>query len=441
MKRMVRFTTGLLLVLSLATGCSTADSSKPQASANPGGTAVTPASGEQITLRFFHRWPRDPDKTYFEQVVKEFEKENPNIHIETEAVLNDAYKEKISVLLGTNNPPDIYFSWSGEYAYKFVRGGKALDLTNYAEQDKAWSEQLMESQLVPFRLDNKLYGVPLTIDGKTFFYNKEIFSELNLQVPKTWSEFISTLQTIKDNGYTPITFGNKAPWASSHYIGTLNQRMVEESVREKDYNRASGTFEDPGYVEALRKLQELVPYFNKDVNGLDHEFARQMFVDQKAAILYAETAEVRLVEPKTKFQWGFLDFPAIEGGKGNPNYLTGAPEGFMISSTTKHPDEAVKFLKFLTSKAQAEKFVKEVGKYSAVKGAVNENTATPLGIEAVERVTSAEGLALWLDTDLDIKIVDAYLAGTQQMLNGEKTPEDVLQDVRKAAQQVREQVK
>ncbi len=440
MMRISRFATSLLLVLSLATGCSTADSSKQQASENPGGNAVSP-TGEQITLRLFHRWPRDPDKTYFEQVVKDFEKENPNIHIETEAVLNDAYKEKISVLLGTNNPPDIYFSWSGEYAYKFVRGGKALDLTNYAQQDKAWSEQLMASQLVPFSLDNKLYGVPLTIDGKTFFYNKEIFSKLNLQVPKTWSEFIAVLQAIKDNGYTPITFGNKAPWASSHYIGTLNQRMVDESTREKDYNRSTGTFEDPGYVEALKKLQELVPYFNKDVNGLDHEFARQMFIDQKAAILYAETAEVRLVEPKTKFQWGFLDFPAIEGGKGNPNYLTGAPEGFMVSSTTKHPDEAVKFLKFLTSRAQAEKFVKDVGKYSAVQGAVNENTATPLGIEAVKRVTSAEGLALWLDTDLDIKIVDAYLAGTQQMFNGEKTPEDVMQDVRKAAQQVREQAK
>ncbi|WP_238933645.1 ABC transporter substrate-binding protein [Brevibacillus choshinensis] len=440
MMRMSRFATSLLLVLSLATGCSTADSSKQQASANPGGNSVSP-TGEQITLRLFHRWPRDPDKTYFEQVVKDFEKENPNIHIETEAVLNDAYKEKISVLLGTNNPPDIYFSWSGEYAYKFVRGGKALDLTNYAQQDKAWSEQLMASQLVPFSLDNKLYGVPLTIDGKTFFYNKEIFSKLNLQVPKTWSEFIAVLQAIKDNGYTPITFGNKAPWASSHYIGTLNQRMVDEGTREKDYNRSTGTFEDPGYVEALKKLQELVPYFNKDVNGLDHEFARQMFIDQKAAILYAETAEVRLVEPKTKFQWGFLDFPAIEGGKGNPNYLTGAPEGFMVSSTTKHPDEAVKFLKYLTSKAQAEKFVKDVGKYSAVQGAVNENTATPLGIEAVKRVTSAEGLALWLDTDLDIKIVDAYLAGTQQMFNGEKTPEDVMQDVRKAAQLVREQAK
>lgn len=31
-------------------------------------------------------------------------------------------------------------------------------------------------------------------------------------------------------------------------------------------------------------MQELIPYFNKDVNGLDHEFARQMFIDQKAAI-------------------------------------------------------------------------------------------------------------------------------------------------------------
>ena len=53
----------------------------------------------------------------------------------------------------------------------------------------------------------------------------------------------------------------------------------------------------------------------------------------------------------------------------------------------------------------------------------------------------AEGFSLWLDTDMDIKIVDAYLAGAQQMLAGQKTPEEVIADVQKAAAQVRQESK
>ncbi|WP_134699705.1 ABC transporter substrate-binding protein [Ammoniphilus sp. YIM 78166] len=442
MKKMFKLFTNILLVSTFAVGCSSS-STTPASNPDPASSqpAATVPSGETVTLKFFHRWPKDPDKSYFDQVVKEFEQANPNIKIETEAVLNDSYKEKIRVLLGTNNPPDVFTSWSGEFAYKFVRGDKVLDLTPHLQKDQAWANQLVQTQFPPFTLDGKIYGAPMTLDGKTFFYNKEIFKQLNLEVPKTWPEFIQTLQKIKDSGITPIAFGNKAPWAVSHYIGTFNQRMVDQETRMKDYNRATGTFEDPGYVEALRKLNELSPYFNKDVNALEHQFARQTFIDGKAAIGYFQKAEIGLIEPNIKFEIGFIDFPQIDGAKGNPTYLTGAPEGWMISSLTKHPEEALKFVKFLTSKEMGEKYVKDVGKLSAVQGTVHANTATPTQIEAVDRVMKAEGFSLWLDTDMDIKIVDAYLAGAQQMLAGQKTPEEVIADVQKAAAQVRTEAK
>lgn len=46
----------------------------------------------------------------------------------------------------------------------------------------------------------------------------------------------SMSKKLKEHGYTPISFGTKATWTISHYIGTLNQRMVDEKTREKDYN-------------------------------------------------------------------------------------------------------------------------------------------------------------------------------------------------------------
>lgn len=126
----------------------------------------------KTTLTFFHRWPKEPEKSYFEEVVKEFEKQHPDIDIKTEAVLNDSYKDKIKVMTGTNTPPDVYFSWSDEFARQFVRGNKALDLTSYYKKDSAWSSKLVQSQIKPYTVNKKIYGVPVTMDGKMFFTTK-----------------------------------------------------------------------------------------------------------------------------------------------------------------------------------------------------------------------------------------------------------------------------
>ncbi|WP_045926020.1 ABC transporter substrate-binding protein [Bacillus siamensis] len=420
MKKMLLFLIIAAVSLLTIAGCSSQGSS---------------ADGK-VTLKFFHRWPKEPEKSYFQEVVKEFEKKHPDINIQIESVLNDSYKDKIKVMLGTTSPPDIYFSWSDEFAFKFIKGNKALDLSSYYKNDTAWSSQLVQSQITPFTYENKQYGVPWQMDAKSFFYNKDIFQKLNLNPPKTWDELIDVSKKLKAHGYTPISFGTKATWTISHYIGTLNQRMVDEKTREKDYNAKTGEFTDEGYVKALEKLQELMPYFNKHVNSVDHEYVRQQFKSGKSAMIYAETAEIKLVEP---VNLGMFPFPEISGQKGSSEALTGAPEGFMISSKTKHPKEAVEFLQFLTSKKMGEKLVKDVGKYSAVQGTATEENSTAVQREAVQHIVDAKSMVPWFDMDVDVEIADAYLTSVQQMLGGDMTPEQVMKAVQKAAKQVRAQ--
>ncbi|MCY8496563.1 ABC transporter substrate-binding protein [Bacillus atrophaeus] len=399
-----------------------------------GCSSQSSSSDGKVTLKFFHRWPKEPERRYFEEVVKEFEKEHPDIHIQTEAVLNDSYKDKIKVMLGTSSPPDVFFSWSDEFAAKFIRGNKALDLSSYYKNDTEWSSQLVGTQIKPFTYEEKEYGVPWQMDAKSFFYNKDIFEKLNLKPPSTWEELIKVSKKLKANGYTPISFGTKAPWTISHYIGTLNQRMVDEKTRKRDYDAKTGEFTDEGYVKALEKLKELMPYFNEHVNSIDHEYARQQFKSGKSAIMYAETAEIKLVDP---VNLGLFSFPDITGQKGSSNSLTGAPEGFMISSKTKHPKEAMEFLQFLTSKKMGEKLVKDVGKYSAVQGTATEENSTATQREAVQQIIDADSMVSWFDMDVDVEIADVYLSSVQQMLGGDMTPAEVMKSVQKAAKQVR----
>jgi len=426
MKKFKIFSIIAVLILSMLAACSSSSQTASEDS-------------DTVELRFFHRWPTEPKKQYFEEAVKEFEELHPNIKIKTEAVLNDSYKEKIRVVLGSNNPPDVYFSWSGEFAYNFARAGQSLNLTSYVEEDKDWSGQIIESQFGPFTLDGKVYGIPWSTDGKAFFYNKKIFNDLNLEIPTTWEELLTVSKKIQDAGITPIAFGSKAPWTISHYIGSLNEYIVPEDVIAKDYSlsNSDGEFTHPGYVTALEKFIELEPYFNQGVNSVDHQYARELFNGGKAAIGYFQLAEIGLIEPSLGEDLGVFNTPFVEGGEGNPSSITAAPEGIMISSKTKHPEEAMEFIKFLTSKEKGIEQLKEVSEYSAVKETTTSENGSALQQEAIDLIVNAEKTYLWFDTAVDIKIVDAYLNGVQQMLDGKKSAEDVMKDVQKAAKELK----
>ncbi|MGG7620913.1 ABC transporter substrate-binding protein [Bacillus coreaensis] len=426
MKKFKIFSIIAVLILSMLAACSSSSQTASEDS-------------DTVELRFFHRWPTEPKKQYFEEAVKEFEELHPNIKIKTEAVLNDSYKEKIRVVLGSNNPPDVYFSWSGEFAYNFARAGQSLDLTSYVEEDKDWSGQIIESQFGPFTLDGKVYGIPWSTDGKAFFYNKKVFNDLNLEIPTTWEELLTVSEKIKDAGITPIAFGSKAPWTISHYIGSLNEYVVPEDVIAKDYSltNSDGEFTHPGYVTALEKFIELEPYFNQGVNSVDHQYARELFNGGKAAIGYFQLAEIGLIEPSLGEDLGVFNTPFVEGGEGNPSSITAAPEGIMISSKTKHPEEAMEFIKFLTSKEKGIEQLKEVSEYSAVKDTTTTENGSALQQEAIDLIVNADKTYLWFDTAVDIKIVDAYLNGVQQMLDGKKSAEDVMKDVQKAAKELK----
>lgn len=428
-KKFIAFMCMIMLVLT-ALGCSQETPSSNQST----------GKDQDVTLTLFHRWPNEPFKGYFDSVIAEFEEQNPGVKIKVVSALNDEYKQKINVVLGNDNPPDIYFTWVGEYANKFIRGGKALDMTPYVQEDKAWSDQIIPSTLKPFTLDNKVYGVPVLMDVRMMAYNKEVFNKLGLQPPNTWTEFIQVMDKIKASGLIPLGLGNKEPWNGGLYITTLNQRLVGPDVLAKDNNQATGEFTDPAYVEALKKLQELTPYINEHPNALSREEERNMFVNGRIAMMPLHTIEFPYVKD-AKFEWGTFNFPSIEGAKGDPSVITGAPEGFMISSKTQHPEEAMKFLKFLTSKPMAEKWVKETNVISTTKGAVNADNSTPLMVQTIEQVEKANDMAIWIDTVLDGRIFNPYLSGIQQILNGEKTPEQLMKEVQDAAKQVRESSK
>lgn len=391
-----------------------------------------------VELKLFHRWPNAPFKPYIDSVIADFQAANPGITVVTDQVLNDAYKDKIRVVLGSSNQPDIFFSWSGEWAFNIVRAGRSMDLGPVLAANPEWAGNIIAAQIEPFTMDGKVYGLPWQMDGKAIFYNKDAWQKAGItEEPMTFGELMAICTKLKEAGQTPLLFGSKAPWAISHYIGTFNERILPPEVLAADYDRTKGEFTHPGYVTALEKFQELSTCMNPSPNGIDHETERNGFIGGRGTMAYLQYVEMGYLK-EVGFPYGFFIFPPVEGGEGKGDTLQGAPQGWMIAEGSEHKEEAVKFLQFLLSPEMGARLTKETGIISPIKGAVTDQSATPQQIVAFDQIMNAGDPYIWLDTALDAAVADAYMKGVQLLLDGQKTPAEVMADVQAAAKRVRE---
>lgn len=427
-----------IMVLS-ATACGGGGSADPTtagASAGGGATQAAAASGEQKVIKFMHRFPDEPYNSFIEGKLHEYEAMHPDIKFEITSAQNQEYKEKIKIVVGGEDTPDIFFSWVGDFTERFIRENLILDLTPYMEADAAWKDSLIESQLEQYtNKDGMIYGLPFRLDCKLFFYNQKIFEEHNLEAPKTWDEFMNVCETLKAAGITPIAFGNQEPWSASHYIGTLNQIFVPDDVRTKDYDPTSGEFTDPGYVEALEYYQKLLPYMTENPNGVKPDMGRTNFVMEMAAMYYAELIEIPYIkQDNAEMDFGMFNFPKVDGAKGNQDILTGVPEGFVVSSKTKYPDECVEFLKWFLGKDVGTAQCQEIGWFNAAKGTTEGLTDQAL-LDGYQAVMDAKAMSAWLDNALYSTVCDEYLTAVSDLTNGDVTPQEAMAKIQAKAKE------
>jgi len=410
-----------------------------------GGLAPARAA-DKVTLSFLHKWPEPENIIFFENAVAAFQKANPNVTISMDAVADEPYKAKIRLVMASGEIPDIYFTWVGEFTRQFIRAGRVLDISSYLAAPE-WQGRFAPATLDAYRTNAKLYGVPLNLDAKFFVYNKTLFAKAGIGAPPAdWPAFATALNKLKAADITPIAFGSQLAWATSHYVGDLNAKLVPPAVREADYlltAPADTLFTDAGYVEALDRYTSFLTngWFNKTPNALTHAVARTNFRAGRAGMMYQELVEFGSADG-TKLAddgWDFFPMPAIPGGRGRQDLLTGAPDGFVVWPGCKHPEVAMAFLNFLTTKAQGAEYTRITKRTSAVIGAVTAANASPQTLRGIEVIGQAKGMVIWLDTDVEARVGSAYLAGAQAVLGGSDTPRQVMQKVREAALQAQKE--
>lgn len=391
---------------------------------------------DEIVLKFIHKFPEPQRLECFSEIISDFETLNPNIKIEMSAYGDEEIKDKTRVLLGSNEAPDIFFTWSGERVQQYVDEDIALNLTSYLENDLSWKNSFNQSILDCTKKQGSYWGIPFDYSSKEMIYNKKVFEDNNITIPNTWEEFLKVCEKLKNAGIIPVAIGNQYPWVVCHYLTTLNVKLVPEEILQANYSLENPNFTDPGYVQAFNMVLDLYNkgYTNSDINSCTYEMSEALVIEGKAAMCYDETQILSKYEENLGDNWGYFHFPEIENAKGERNYITGGPDVFMVNSSTEYPDESVKFLKYLTSKEVQAKICKDIAFLPVVKGAADESNSLPETLEIINNNSEAPGIAEWLDCAMNQTVANEYLIGCQNIFNG-SSAEELMANITKVANQ------
>jgi multiple sugar transport system substrate-binding protein len=373
-----------------------------------------------------------------DQIVKDFEAQNPDIKVVMEYVGYDYVHDKIITGMAANPPAYdaamIDVIWPDE----FIKDGYLLDVTSRVTAD-------MKTNMFPaswngVTRNGKIYGMPWLMDVKYFMYNKDILQKAGItNPPTTWEELVDQAKIIKSKGLSeyPIV------WSWNQKEGVVCDFTVLLYGNGGAFLDANGkpVFNNEKGVQVLTWMKQTLDdgLSNPSSVSSDENAVEADFLAGKSAFAVNWLFQYSDSNDSTKSQIvgqaAFAPMPVFAAGQaaGIKGASVDGSSSFAIMATTPYPDQTWKFLTYLASNEVQTK-------YSAEMLPVWQNDFTGDALKTLEAATSTNPVTVpaflaQFPYANERPTVPYYNEGSaalqlaiQEALTGVKTPQQALDD-------------
>ncbi|MCL4394951.1 MAG: extracellular solute-binding protein [Chloroflexi bacterium] len=378
-----------------------------------------------MTVAWWHINTVDDQKALWQKLANDYMAAHPNVDIQITVLENENFKTKLTTVMQSGSPPDLFQSWGGGVMNEYAQAGLLKDIT--ADLQGGWGDTFGKGALAVYSYQGKYYGVPRDMGMVGFWYNKDLFAKAGIQAPPaTWTDFLADVKKLKDAGITPIALGEKDKWPGAFWWEYLAVRLGGKNAFDAAYSR-KGAFTDQPFVDAGKTLQALTalqPFQDGYLGAIQNDEAALVGNGKAAMELMGQWApgveNDNSVDKKgLGDKLGFFPFPSVEGGKGNATDALGGGNGFTVGKNA--PKEAVDFLKFISS-PDAQRAQAKIGmSVPVVKGAEDALTDPLLKI-VQQNAANAPYFQLYYDQYMPPAVGSVINDSVQELFAGTMDP-------------------
>ncbi|MEU3203593.1 sugar ABC transporter substrate-binding protein [Streptomyces cyaneofuscatus] len=291
-------------------------------------------------------WPQPSakiDHQRFDEDVKTFEKQNPDIDITAHDAFPCQDPKTFDAKLAGGQMEDVFYTYFTD-TERVVSINQAADITEYVKDIKAYKD-IAQPLRDAYTVDGKIYGVPRTNYSMGLLYSKALFTKAGLdpeKPPATWPEVQAAAKKIAGLGNGTVGFAeysaqNQGGWHFTAHIYSQGGSVVSEDGKKATVDTSEG--------KAV--LQNL-----KDMRWRDNSMGAkqlliindtlQMMGSGKLGMYLAAPDNVPRIVKEAGGKYEDLAFAPMPGGKGT---LMGG-DGYMFNKKAT-PEQIKAGLKWL----------------------------------------------------------------------------------------------
>ena len=419
----------------------------PSDAAKTEGKNIPTLTTEPLEITLWDIATEEPNKSIQEDAVQRFMADYPNIKINQVHQQNDNYKQQLIVAMSSGQAPNMYIHWGGGPMAEYYKSGFVNDITDlYSKYDHP---DFIDAAVAQSTYDGKIMAIPFGgLSGCDIFYNKTIFAELGLEVPKTIDELEAVCAKLKENNIIPFSLANASKWTGSMYYMYLVARHSGNAEFDAAYTQENGgTFTSPAFIYAGEKIQDWVKkgYFPEGVNSLtaDDNQDRALLYDGSAAMMLHGSWQVGGLmtdnEEWYKENIGVFRFPEDSEAKaaGVPQDVEiGTAIGNAFSFNCFNADGSVNQEMLDACYVLATQYYNddiynqkqmENGRTPSIKGC-EVGVEDPNNQTIIDVFFNASNVQLWYDQYLPASVTEVHKDCMTELFGLEKTPEQIGQE-------------
>ena len=348
----------------------------------------------KVTIEYFNQKGEMVDT--LREIAKDFEKENPNVHVKVVNVPNAGEVLKTRVLAG--DVPDVVNIYPQSIELQeWAKAGYFEDLSN-----KDYLKRVKNHYADKYAIDGKIYNIPYTANAYGIYYNKDKFKELGLKVPETWEEFEELVDTIIAKGETPFAIAGADTWTLNGYHQLALATSTGGGKEANDYLRFSKPNAIKSSDSVLKDDFRLLDLFRKK-GAMQTNWQGAGYTDVVGAFARGDAlmtpngswAITAINAQDPKFNVGTFPFHGKQKGQ---SLTIGAGDlAWSISSSSKHKKEANAFVEYMSRPEVMQKYYDVDGSPTAIKGVKEAGSDAPLA--GLAELAFTDRHLVWLAQD------------------------------------------
>jgi multiple sugar transport system substrate-binding protein len=336
-KRLLGVITAAMLAVG-AVGCGTGSGE---------GSAGSSEQGGPVTLEFAQWWAPELPEGAFQELMTQFESQNPNIKVKLLSAPYASTKQQLVSGAASKTLPDVV-GLDGAWVNDFAKQGGITDLSALMAEAK-YDESQLASQV---KVDGKTYMIPVVNFVYPLFVNKDLSSKAGVQaVPTNRSEFLDAAKKVSALG------GNVKGWALP--LDTAVPNGIQNDVMSWLWASGGSMLTPDGKPNLTSPPVKSTVEYVKSLNDADviapgsltmkEQDKVEKFTVEQVGMMIDSLAHVSLIKKNNPdLNFTVAPIPAEDSYTGKRG-LPYASWGIGIADSTEHKAEAFKLVEFLMS--------------------------------------------------------------------------------------------